>query len=341
MDPEDNPCMCSLILQQILQTGELDITYLMKILMDATNSKHGQFFLVQNDQKRYLCKFTTAQDLYMQGQEYALQDLPSEPLIAMHKSTPLAFIVLENQDIFDSWSNQDRQRIMYTISVGLVTSKMKDHRYDFNMSVYSDCKKLVDQVLQHISGMKKVEFVDSSLSEVSRILYLAADFMSIDAERIRLTPEPIDTRQFFRRTIKDFTAGNMNLVIRDAVPRMIIVDRLRLQQILIAVFNQLNKLKADMLVDFRDYSSSSQARDFFLVLTLTPNMTASNIAFTQNFHVDHLSIPTLELSICKRLCALFSGTYDVYDNNLTMKIKIDTPDDAQGQGYIKKQRRFW
>lgn len=335
---EDELCICSHILQHILQTGELNVTYLMKLLLGETRSVNGQFFQVQTKEQRYLCRYST-QATFVQGQEYMLQDLPFEQITVMHKASPIALIVIDNQDEFDNWSIQERQRTLDAICLGLVISKAKYRRFDFIMSVYSECQAIVDRMSSFINGMgmKKLAVADSYVADLSRLLFLASDFMAIDIERIRLDPEPIDIIQFFHRTVKDFAWAekNVSLQINNTIPRIIFIDRKRLQQIMMAIMKALGKTNAVLDIDYVDYSSS-QNRGVFLVMTLIPK--GIDVNFAQRFRVEHLSVESLELSICQRLCELLSGTYEVKSNNLIIKLKVDTYDDTKHE---KKDQSIW
>ena len=328
MVDNDKMCACTAVLQQILQTGEIDHTYVMNLLLAATHSQNGQFFEVQSGSHLYKCQFST-NSTFIKGKDYTLNELPLEQITVMHKSSPIAIIVIDNQDDYDNWEDIDRQRVMNAICVGIVMAKTKTRRYEFTINVFEQCKSIVSRLSSRVQAFnmgKRLEFIDNALSALSRLLYLASEFLIIDTEQVQVESAVVESHQFFQQMVKEFAGSNVSLRISPKTPNVIIVDRLKLQKILIGVFQALEDKQSihwNMDVDFADYSSS-QGQMYFVTFRLWTNQ--SNMEKPNRFTIHQLSVDTLELSISKRLCELLSGTYEPTANSLTIKIRVDVPD---------------
>ncbi len=324
------------ILQQVLQVGYLNYDKLMENLMRITKSKDAQFFevLSGNAESKYVCKYSTTTE-FIAGMIYTLNDLPFDQITIMHKSSPISMISLDNQSEFDIIPDDCRQRILDSICIGIVMGNLKDTKFTFTMSVCRELSRIVTEIsdlfanLQipdsQIMDKETANTIDTYLTDVIRILYETIDYMEIDSENVVLQNDPVDVNEFIDEIIGLFTVGNVTKIVDESVPKIVLMDKTRVQQILIAVLKKVTDLTdIHFKVSLFDISSSG-SQDVFIAFRTSSPKTKESQEIQERFQIDHVTVSSLDLFICKRLCEIMSGTFEVDESGVMMKVKIDIP----------------
>lgn len=330
------------ILQLVLQIGYLDHEKVMKSLMEFTKSKVSQFFeVVFGSNSTYICRYSSTKD-YITGEKYKFDNLPFDQITIFHKSSVIAIVCLDNQDEFDSISQECRQRILDSICIGIVMGNLKDSNFNFTMSVCKELSRIITQIMDFFTSLTSSSStkmdpdisgkIDLYLTDVIRILYDTIDYIEIDAEKIELQKDVVNMIDFVKETIEIGSFGNIGKDIDDNVPAVLILDKERVQQMLISVLKKINDLTEMRLqVSFVDYSSIDSF-DVFIVFRFYSTKFRNNTEMKKRFTVDHVSVSSLDMFISKRLCEIMNGTFDVREDGIIVKIKTDLPGLRRGGG---------
>lgn len=318
------------ILQNVLQIGRLDYKSTMEGLLSITGSTEGQFF--DTDSINFICRYST-EDRYSVGQRYSFDELPLDNFPIMHKSNVIALICMNAQGAIDDMNDTDRQRIFDSISVGMVMGRLKEENYGFATSLCHVLGRMVQQILETVSTLPRnntsLQWMDRNLGEILAIIYDALDYLEIDGGRIVMTANLVDVTEFIREilTILQQDGSYITSDIEDSVPKVILFDRKRVQQMLISVTRKLSDLKGIRLnLKLENFSRIEDPNaDLFLYFHLFSDTSRQNQEIQRRFRIEQVSVDSLGIHVVKKLCDMMMGTFTVSDIGITIRIKVGLP----------------
>lgn len=323
----------AVILQNVLQIGHLDYFKTIEGLISLTSSSSAQFFepLYLNSQY-FVCKFSNDVK-FVQNEILPYDSLPVDQYPIYHKNTILAIISLDRQENFDSLLNDQQKRIHDSICIGLILGNLKDTNYSFITSLCNELSQIVTKIFKVFSTLsldkkdkENYELVNSCLRDVITIIYDTIDYVEIDAERVIMEKNQVSVKNFIDETLKILGKSTMLKDIDDTIPEQILLDEKHVRQILVSILAKLSDIPDLRLnVTCVDYSTI-ESFDMLLVLHIASNSSRNNIEINKRFQIENVSVHTLNVFIVKRLCEIMKGTFDVNENGVTIKIKIDVPE---------------
>ncbi len=321
--------LSTLILQDVLQIGRLDFTKTMEGLMHITGSTNAHFF--ETDSIHFICRFTTGGHTI--GQRYSFDELPPDNSPIMHKSNVIAFVCLDKQDAIDDMSEDDRQRIFDSICAGLVMGRLKDDNYAFAMSICKVLSKVVQQVLVLVTSLPQntssIRQIDSQLTDIIAIIFDAMDYLDIDAGKAEMITNSVNVLDFIKETISILQQDGSTMThdVEDSVPDSVLLDRQRVQQMLMSVARKLTDLPGVRLnVKLENYSTADNPNsELFLYFHFFSGTTRQNQEIQRRFRVEQVSVGTLGIHVVKKLCEMMMGTFHANDHGVTLRIKVILP----------------
>ena len=331
------------ILQDVLQSGQLNYHKTVDTLVRITNSQSAQFFELLYG-LTFVCKYSSTSD-FVTDKQYGFEDLPSEQYAIFHKSNIIAVICLSNQKILNELPGNTRQRIHDAICIGLVMGSLRDSKYSFVMSVCQSLSNIVTQIYQLSTGLsqqnvpkdqQKLEQMNIYLNQVIAVIYDTIDYIEIDSEKIILDNTLIDIRKFINDTT-NILSRDMTVTkdIDDNVPQGIFIDKDRVLQMLVSVLKKVSDLKDIHLhTSFVDYSSN-ESSDMYLIFRLFSHTSRNNLEILKRFQIEHVSVTSLDVFVVKRLCEIMKGTFDVTENGIILKIVTDVPKE---EGHFRSRK---
>ena len=313
MDNQQAENLSTLILQDVLQIGRLDFVKTMEGLKKITGSTHGHFF--ETDASNFTCRYTTG-DLVI-GQRYSFDELPPVNFSIMHKSAVIAFVCLDQPDAIDDMVDQDRQQIFDSISAGLVMGRLKDDNYAFAMSICQVLSKIVSKVLELVSSLPQntnsIKLIDNQLTDIISIIFDAVDYLEIDAGKAVLAINQVNISEFIEETVSILQQDGHAIVqdIEDTVPPVVLVDRERVQQMLMSVARKLTDMSGVRLnVKLEDYSTAASPNSEIVpsISHVSPT-SRQNQEIKHRFRTEQVSVGTLGIHVVKKLCEMMMGTF--------------------------------
>ena len=321
--------LSTLILQDVLQIGRLDYNKTMEALMRITGSTNAHFF--ETDGVHFVCRYTTGG--HVLGQRYSFDEVPPDNSPIMHKSNVIAFVCLDQQDAIDDMTEDDRQRLFDSICAGLVMGRLKDDNYAFAMSICQVLSKVVQKVLTLVSSLPQntnsIKVIDSQLTDIITIIFDAMDYLEIDAGKIEMVSTGVNVVQFINETISVLQqdGSTMTQDIEDSVPSTVLLDRQRVQQMLMSVARKLTDMTGVRLnVKLENYSpQDSPNSELFLYFHFFSGTTRQNQEIQRRFKVEQVAVGTLGIHVVKKLCEMMMGTFQVNDHGVVLRIKVSLP----------------
>lgn len=323
------------ILKNVLQCGHLDFEKTTQTIVNVSKSKTGHFFeAVYEASLHFTCRYSTS-DQYIMNERYTFEDLPENQYAIYHKNNIIAIISIDNQKELENLPDNIRQRLHDSIAIGIVLGNLKISKFSFTMSICTALGRIVTQIIEELGTRnvneqdKVLDNVNNHLQEVIGILYDTIDYLNIDSEKIVLTNDIVDIKEFLEETMniaRGLFKGVIKEEIDDNVPKKLIFDKTRVQQMLLSVLRKLEEFENIRVhISWADYSSS-ETYDVFILFRIFSDTSRKNVEIQKRFQIDVVSVSSLDVFVVKRLCEIMDGNLELSETNgVIMRIKTDVP----------------
>lgn len=322
---------CSAILDDVLQTGSIDIHKLMTRLIKDSESNFGYFFQVENDDQ-FICRFSSDTDSYLIGGTYSIAQVPSNQFSIYVRDFIVAVICLENH------YEESLANVHDCIATALHFTKMQQTHHRFLVTISNKVITNLNDIYTNVVSLKPTNIAKNTLVDMIRTIGKSTSFLDDIRDYSLLTSGRFiaDQREHtlgpvIKRSVANSGRTHINTHITKNVPTKAILDAKKFEKLMYKI---LSNFAVDETLELIIDSEEISPADGFLFCDLHTQLPSE---LTTILSMRYLNPDHLDWYVAKRLAEFYGGFIKVInEKHLLFSIRFK----YSGQDNVLKDRKI-